>query len=256
MILFALRKCAFRVQMCQLVTYNMCNENLMKMKGLHYSKEVKYMNFKNPNFIVYKYISTNPATKEVTIPRLMQCTSVEFSPFLIFLWYLPLRLHIDPSFKIFEFLKGAGQAITVISNALAVQNYEILHNMVQERTLKLLKRRVDLLSEQQRKLLPINIDNNYLFPFFFIYDVNMRHNEDGTEITLDIAVAGCQKRSDCTDELTVFEDGFIKQFGRQSLCYTYIFRRKYINGDGGPWMVKLVSYGNINTYLDCKYRIH
>ncbi|XP_012136531.1 uncharacterized protein LOC100883021 isoform X2 [Megachile rotundata] len=122
--------------------------------------------------------------------------------------------------------------------------------MVQERTLKLLKRRVDLLSEQQRKLLAIDISKNYPIPAFFIYDVNTRESKDESEKILDITVAGWQKRNDyIEDKIRMLEEGPIKHIGRNTLTYIYVFRRKYINGTGGPWMAKLISYGNMNTYL-------
>lgn len=139
MLLFSLKKCASRAQMCQLVTHNIYSKNLMKMQ--------------KPCF---HSIGTNKSV----VPRLMydfkfdNITKIE-----LYFCYLILRFNIDNDFKWNEFIMGAKQAITIVTHALAEQKYDLLDGMINKRALKVLKCRVDLLTPEERKLLPVNFDD-------------------------------------------------------------------------------------------------
>lgn len=230
--LVRLEKCAFHTQIRQLITYGTCGSSPVKRSaGFQDRVKCSYLNLSNLG--AYRSINTNPQRRfeDFHLPPLMWQKSpmVLFPLFNICTSYLIIRTTIDRDFRLKEFVNGARQAITVISNALATQNYDTLDGIVKERSIKILRHRVDRLTDSQRQL--IGVDPSKLLSIPGLMAIR---RTKGNETIVEIDLLGVNVRDIDEKMLDMNAIRFI------FCCYT--FQRKYADGVGGAWIAKVVNH--------------
>ncbi|XP_034171576.1 m-AAA protease-interacting protein 1, mitochondrial isoform X3 [Osmia lignaria lignaria] len=228
MLLFQLERCIFHIQMRPLVTLNIRNKYHTKMKRSLHWIELKYNNLKNSSFSMYKLIHTNleRKEKESRLPSLMwHRGSVKPAPIASFLYSIFIRSTVDQDFRIFPFIAGATQAMSVISNALAAQNYEALNEFVDKRAIKVLKHRVDQLTPEQRRLIAIQPENSLI---------------DKNEVILQVTAVAMYSNSQPIDFLIPFYE--IRNKLESMFKCAYVFQRRYRKGIGESWIAKLINH--------------
>ncbi|CAL7937015.1 unnamed protein product [Xylocopa violacea] len=141
MLLFKLERCAFYTQIRQLAALHIHGKVQINKKSMYHFTEYKYSNLSNPNLCVQRLCSTNPGNqqKESLKPFIWQHREIDFAIYNVLFSYIKIITCVDATFGLMEFLKEAYQALLVISQALAAQNYEALEGLVNGRTIKLIK---------------------------------------------------------------------------------------------------------------------
>ncbi|XP_017879282.1 m-AAA protease-interacting protein 1, mitochondrial [Ceratina calcarata] len=232
LLLVRLERCAFHTQMRQLVTLRMCSRALVKTDAA-FRDRVECNNINLSNLGAYRSINTNPQrrSEDFHLPPLMwQKTPMSLFPlFNICMSYLIIRTTIDREFRLKDFVNGARQAISVISNALATQNYDMLDGIVKERSIKILRHRVDRLTQTQRELISVDLNRLLSIPGF----MTIRKTK-GDETIVEIDLLGVNVRDVNENTLNASPIRFI-------FCY-YTFQRKYADGVGGAWTAKVVNH--------------
>ncbi|XP_034171573.1 m-AAA protease-interacting protein 1, mitochondrial isoform X1 [Osmia lignaria lignaria] len=239
MLLFQLERCIFHIQMRPLVTLNIRNKYHTKMKRSLHWIELKYNNLKNSSFSMYKLIHTNleRKEKESRLPSLMwHRGSVKPAPIASFLYSIFIRSTVDQDFRIFPFIAGATQAMSVISNALAAQNYEALNEFVDKRAIKVLKHRVDQLTPEQRRLIAIQPENSLIG----IAKIQIIKTTDKNEVILQVTAVAMYSNSQPIDFLIPFYE--IRNKLESMFKCAYVFQRRYRKGIGESWIAKLINH--------------
>ncbi|KAF3430479.1 hypothetical protein E2986_05984 [Frieseomelitta varia] len=165
---------------------------------------------------------TENKSQKILLPPLMTKIVPRESLFKIFWSYLYIKRTIDHEFNNETIMQGIKQAILVISEALSKQNYEALDGIVSPKAIKVLKHRVNHLTPSQQELLSINLD----FFGFFTRSLTSKRIKGSKDVLVEIAVHGMTMIG-----IPVERESYIY------ICY--VFQRKYKNGMGGPWIVKL-----------------
>ncbi|XP_076760532.1 m-AAA protease-interacting protein 1, mitochondrial [Xylocopa sonorina] len=236
MLLVGLKRCALHTQIRQLATLYTHGRIEMYERSMCHLTRFKYAKLSNPTLSVQRLYSTNPEMerKGTTLPRLMwQPRNLDILPIVNFcISYCIIRATIDRSFRLLEFFKGVKQALIVISHALASQNYDALDGMVKERTLKILKHRVDHLTPNQRRMIAIEPELMFVLPKF----MTIKRRKDLNETIVEIEVNGIY--------LTKLDDSMsiVKHVEKHSVYVSYKFERKYKDGTGGLWVARIVNH--------------
>ncbi|XP_043800857.1 uncharacterized protein LOC122719255 [Apis laboriosa] len=223
--LFQLRKCT---RMRQFIMFHMYNKSQVKIKTIYYWTESKCTNLINPSFSIYRSMCTRQDQNEdIRLPPLMwkRKEDLGFSIFQMFRSYYLIRSTIDKDFRYVKFVEGVRQAIEVISNALATQHYDALDGIVTENAIKILKRNVEGLTQNQRDLISINANGILIIPEL----IKVKKTEDNNETMVEIGISGFYFKSFEVSE-------------HYLLCFNYIFQRIYTNNEGGAWMARLVNH--------------
>ncbi|CAK9825855.1 hypothetical protein ANTRET_LOCUS3792 [Anthophora retusa] len=121
------------------------------------------------------------------------------------------------------------QAMLVISNALSEQDYETLESLVHERTMKILKSRINNLRPDQRKLIYLEKDKFMCVPG----SITLRRKDDMKVV--EVVMLGLYYRGEIVKFRPSEEIGIAN----------YIFQRTYVNTGswtGGPWTVKSITH--------------
>lgn len=66
---------------------------------------------------------------------------------------------LDKKFRIDDFLRGASQALEVVSKNLAIRNYEALSEMITEDALAIIKENVDRMTDTERSEIALSREN-------------------------------------------------------------------------------------------------
>ncbi|XP_017754604.1 PREDICTED: uncharacterized protein LOC108548026 [Eufriesea mexicana] len=225
--LFRRKKCVIDTRVRQLVTYYM-HTTQAKTKPTYDCTKFKYSYLTNASLNVHRLLSSRPEST-FRMPPLMQIYVP--SKYLSLLYFIKsaylLHAVVDKDISLLNFRTGVNQALKVISNALCTQNYEVLDGMVTERTLTILKHRVDRLTPDQRNFLDLTNKPYNLSPMFIA--LNRIKGKD--ETIIKIGIRG----------IITMEQNFFTQITWDPQ-FIYVFQRKYINGIAGAWIVRFINY--------------
>ncbi|KAK1131009.1 hypothetical protein K0M31_017312 [Melipona bicolor] len=222
--LLRLKKYVLHSQIRQFITFHMNNTTQMKMKTTQYCRELKNSNLINASFNIHRLFFTENQNQNL-LPPLMTKVVPKDNLLKIFWTYHYIRRTIDHEFNNQIIMQGVKQAIFVISEALSKQNYEALDGIVSPKAITVLRHRVNRLTPSQLELLNINPD----FLGFFTRSLSAKRMKDSTNAIVEVAIHGMTMMGIPVE--------------RQSYIYfCYVFQRKYKDGMGGPWIVKLVNH--------------
>ncbi|XP_060817705.1 uncharacterized protein LOC132908087 [Bombus pascuorum] len=222
--LFRLKKCVPFTQMRQSVMFHTNNTTQLKMKTIYHRGEPKYSNIINPSLNVHRLLHSE---NQNSLPPLMFGYPKEWNIFEIVQFYFIFNMSIDPKFKSMDFMRGVLQAMTAISTALSMQDYEALNGMVKEKAIKILRHRVDRLTPRQRELLIFDKKSCSFFPHF----IKLKRKIGSNDAVVQIGVLGVCAKSVLDMNSYVY--------------FHYIFERMYKNGVGSEWIVRLVNHTTV-----------
>ncbi|KAG5317006.1 MAIP1 protein, partial [Acromyrmex heyeri] len=206
------------------VTYR----NKMRTKIAQQYNETNLLSSSTSNVTCRIYCTESNSKPHVSLPMLV--TNVE--PFKIS-FLMPFRLlffsfkipQIDKEFSISETDQGIIYAITVISNALANENYDSLEGLVAEEMIEILRTKIETLSSEQRSLIAVNKES---IAFQFLSDISTK--------------------TDMAERKSAFTFADMSNFTKILVC-NYTFTRKYVNNIGGSWIATFVNHYSINVLL-------
>ncbi|KAG5317424.1 MAIP1 protein, partial [Pseudoatta argentina] len=222
------------------VTYR----NKMRTKIAQQYNETNLLSSSTSNVTCRIYCTESDSKPHVSLPMLV--TNVEpfktsfLMPFrlLFFSFKIP---QIDKEFSISETDRGIIYAITVISNALANENYDSLEGLVAEEMIEILRTKIETLSSEQRSLIAVNKES---IAFQFLSDISTKTDKDHSvqiKIILHYIPGMAERKSAFT-----FAD--MSKFTKILVC-NYTFTRKYVNNIGGSWIATFVNHYSINVLL-------
>ncbi|XP_055319516.1 uncharacterized protein LOC129577078 [Sitodiplosis mosellana] len=102
---------------------------------------------------------------------------------------LLIRSYFDQTFNRDEFLSGARQAVEVVSNLLAVGNFEALRDMVDDDTIDKMRHIVGSMSPEQRQWIVVNdSDIQWIFPYEIQFITKENTVKDKSRFFVEIMV--------------------------------------------------------------------
>ncbi|XP_057323989.1 uncharacterized protein LOC130666753 [Microplitis mediator] len=158
--------------------------------------------------------------------------------------HMQIRGSLDNEFDMIEFSDGSKQAVEVVSHALAEEDYDSLQGLVIPDVIEKLRKRISLLSEEQKKLIPIKKGEIYAnFPYSI--DVRREGDEDRERVFADITMAyyslrgfeEMQKRG----ELPPLEMGIMPEYREKIYLSNYRFTREYTENVTSSWIVTMCN---------------
>ncbi|KAG5313435.1 MAIP1 protein, partial [Acromyrmex insinuator] len=227
------------------VTYR--NKMRTKIAQQYEYNETNLLSSSTSNVTCRIYCTESDSKPHVSLPMLV--TNVE--PFKTS-FLMPFRLlffsfkiaQIDKEFSISETDRGIIYAITVISNALANENYDSLEGLVAEDMIEILRTKIETLSSEQRSLIAINKES---IVFQFLSDISTKTDKDhSVQIKMILHyIPGMAERKNRKSAFT-FAD--MSKFTNILVC-NYTFTRNYVNNIGGSWIATFVNHYSINVLL-------
>ncbi|XP_018376473.1 PREDICTED: uncharacterized protein LOC108769784 [Trachymyrmex cornetzi] len=227
------------------VTYR----NKMRTKIARQYNETNLLSSSIPNVATCRIYSTESDSEpRVSLPMLV--TNVEpfkpsfLIPFRLFFFSFQTIPQIDKEFSISETLQGIRYAITVISKALANENYDSLEGLVAEDMIEVLRTKIETLNSEQRWLIAVNEKD---IAFQILSDISAETDiYNSIQIkTIFHYIPGMGEKKKL-EPASTFTD--ISKFGDMLIC-NYIFTRKYVNNVGGSWIATFVNHYSINAVL-------
>ncbi|XP_011864708.1 PREDICTED: uncharacterized protein LOC105560314 [Vollenhovia emeryi] len=188
------------------------------------------------------YSTKSDSEPEVSLPMLVDGANIYTPNFLFplrfffkFFWTIP---QIDREFDLHEVHTGVKHAVTVISKALANQDYDSLEGLVEEDVIQVLRAKIETLSPEQRSLIAINKED--IVQFLFCDVIVVADKEHSIEIKTLCTYFPAGRYKDLT-KLS------INTMLSANLFCNYTFIRKYVNNVGSPWIVTFVNHCTLNT---------
>ncbi|XP_024890561.1 uncharacterized protein LOC112466609 [Temnothorax curvispinosus] len=190
------------------------------------------------------YSTESDSEPRVSLPALVDGAEM-FNPSLI----LPFRFfflsffqipRIDKEFLLSETLNGTKYAITVISKALANEDYDSLEGLVAEDMIEVLRTKIETLSSGQRWLIAVNEED---IVFNVLGDIAVTTDEEHS-IEIKTICHYIPEKAKKQQRLQTMTD--ILKLEDLVMC-NYTFTRKYVNNIGGPWIATFVNHYSINT---------
>ncbi|XP_012522763.1 uncharacterized protein LOC105828795 [Monomorium pharaonis] len=205
--------------------------------------ELNLLSTSLPNVAACRTYSNETDSKpSVSLPMLVNDAEV-FKPSLLIpfrLFFLSFRTipHIDKEFDIAQILNGAKYAVTVISKALAIRDYDSLEGLVAEDVIEVLRTKIETLSDEQRQLIAV-IEEAIVFQVLCDIAATTTDEEHSIEFKMI-----CHYFPTDMVERKMLENLTFKDFSKLEsfLICNYTFTRKYVNNIGGSWIATFVNH--------------
>ncbi|XP_015177155.1 PREDICTED: uncharacterized protein LOC107066745 [Polistes dominula] len=232
-----------------------CN-NVISGRMLYESKELLPFLTSPKNLTIYRnYYNENNKEKgdQVSLPQLIPGPiNTTFSvPKVFKVPFMQLFVRFitkDPEFELPILLTNTKKAASIVSIALANQDYDSLYNLVDNNLLNLLKTRIDTLSDEQRKLIAMNEENITLF---MAYDLKFRriyNTEEKKRVELTLVghyIPGFnvheffdQKVKDRLERLLILKK-------QKTFVCNYVFSRDYCDDLESHWIIKHINHSEV-----------
>ncbi|KAI4481874.1 hypothetical protein M0804_009395 [Polistes exclamans] len=237
------------------VTYN----NFISGRILYQSKELILQPLTSKeNLTIYRnhYSKSNDNENndsQVKLPQLIPGPiNITFNIFKLFkIPFMELFIRIvtkDPEFKLRNLLQSTRSAASIVSIALSNKDYDSLYNLVDSNLLNILKARIDMLTEEQRKLIAIKEEN---FTAFMAYDLNIKQIYNTEEkqrvefILIGHYIPGFNMNEffDSQVEDRIQKYTILKQ--KKSFVCNYVFSRDYCVNQESDWIIKHINHSEI-----------
>ncbi|XP_033323633.2 uncharacterized protein LOC117218967 [Megalopta genalis] len=251
------KKCAVRFQTREFATILINSMNRINRKVIKRFTNINCAGLINRDDRTYYRPFSSTMDKFTYLPPLMNIPLYKLPTMHSFLNRIvctyKFRTAIDNTFNLEEFTAGSLHAITTISQALAAKDYEQLNGLVDELVIDMLKKRVDLLTTEQRELIPVTDKNLF---WYYIYDMDIKDCRVALgkrcETLIEVSLLGYYSREldvDFTDRQN-YSKTVINAIGRRVihiLMFNYTFQRCYYNDAGGPWIATVVNHFTITS---------
>nr|XP_033323633.1 uncharacterized protein LOC117218967 isoform X2 [Megalopta genalis] len=251
------KKCAVRFQTREFATILINSMNRINRKVIKHFTNINCAGLINRDDRTYYRPFSSTMDEFTYLPPLMNIPLYKFPTMQSFIKRIiftsKFRTVVDNTFNIEEFTAGSLHAITTISQALAAKDYEQLNGLVDEPVIEMLKKRVDLLTTEQKELIPVTDKNLF---YYYNYDMDIRNPKDALgkrcENLIEVSLLGYYSREsdvDFTDRQN-FSKTAINAIGRKVihvLMFNYTFQRCYYNDVGGPWIATVVNHFTITS---------
>ncbi|KAL6259159.1 hypothetical protein P5V15_009080 [Pogonomyrmex californicus] len=147
---------------------------------------------------------------------------------------------IDKEFLLSETLEGIKHAITVISQALAKEDYDSLDGLVTDDMIETLRAKISTFNSAQKRLIAVNEEDGFVVLCdMAVHTTGEEHSIEVKAICQYIPGFGNEKKTDMMSVTQFFQRG-------KFLVCNYTFVRKYVNNVGGPWIATFVNHYSIN----------
>ncbi|XP_031640946.1 uncharacterized protein LOC116352465 [Contarinia nasturtii] len=172
-----------------------------------------------------------------------------------------LRYFHDRTFDIKEFLNGAKQAITVVSNLLAAANFKAMHDMVDDDTVEKMRRIVGTLSVKQRQSLSINSKEiAWIFPHNIQFITQQDDDDDDDDddettrvfVEIMVVVHSVANHEACNIEFSDIFKGpssdLLSHFQKFYSIANYRFIKEITKGVEDDWTINYICHAKPMQY--------
>ncbi|KAK0090648.1 hypothetical protein PV325_009391 [Microctonus aethiopoides] len=154
-----------------------------------------------------------------------------------------IKSRLDSEFNMPEFIEGSKQAVVVVSEALAREDYDSLSELVDSKVINELRNKISTLTQEQKNLIAIRLDDIYgSFPHSIrVFD----SSDDGEKTFAEISMVYYSLRGlrELREQNIVppLEMGLMPEYQDKIFLSNYKFRRDYTNGNTEPWIVSMCN---------------
>ncbi|KAL2712195.1 uncharacterized protein V1478_018430 [Vespula squamosa] len=245
MLTVIIKRTVSRLDLRNLYVSVACNNYILRTKRYR-SKELILPSITSKGNIIYRNFSQKEIEKKERkeiLPQLIPGPIITtYSIFntikMRFLQSFIVALINDTDFKLRDIMDSAKKAASVVSIALSNKDYNSLYNLIDSTVLEILKRKVDTLTEEQRKLIAMTEESIFLcFPYNLSCVIN---SEDSITVILELVIHYAPG-IDLKDILS--KSKFIQFTRIENKCVSnYTFTRDYVRGRNTYWIITHLNH--------------
>ncbi|XP_008210384.1 uncharacterized protein LOC100116759 [Nasonia vitripennis] len=192
----------------------------------------------------------NDAPNEVRLPALTDDAPVIWPSFFRTLsnfiqCNFVIKPYMDNDFNLPDFLDGTKQALSVVSSALAREDYDSIQDLVDKETLAKTRQKISTLTAEQKQLIEIHKDDIYLtFPYQvgIMFDNDDKANQRFVEIMVIFHSLRGLKRMRAENKEPPLNMGLLPEYQKLMFICNYRFIREYTKGVESSWTVNLINH--------------
>ncbi|KAK0168551.1 hypothetical protein PV327_002337 [Microctonus hyperodae] len=154
-----------------------------------------------------------------------------------------LKGRLDPELNMPEFVEGSKQAVVVVSEALAREDYDSLSGLVDSKVIDKLRIKISALTQEQKNLIAIRLDDIYgSFPYSIrVFEGGEENDKTFAEIAMVFySLRGLRELRE-QNIVPPLQMGIMPEYQDKIFLSNYNFRRDYTNGNTEPWIVSMCN---------------
>ncbi|XP_024936373.1 uncharacterized protein LOC107263223 isoform X2 [Cephus cinctus] len=202
------------------------------------------------NLNQYRSYSTEPKPQQnIRLPQLSDFPMLFWPNFFksirnFILVHMVIKPYMDNEFNLQEFVAASKHAVSRVSRALAMEEYESLEGLVSDELLADLKSKISNFALRQRTRLAVEKEDIYMC---FPYEVGVMFKDEDSkrrfvEITMIYHVMTGIGKMRAEGELIPINIGTMPEYQEKMYILNYRFIREFTSGVQTPWVINMINH--------------